>query len=81
MTPAELLAYAQQLLRGLGDTTSGNASRLAAVVARQALAQLRGVRAFALREVCAFEVLSLHFECQESHLQQRPLFLCHATNR
>lgn len=37
MTPAELLAYAQQLLRGLGDSTSGNASRLAAVVARQAL--------------------------------------------
>ena len=37
MTPTELLAYAQQLLRGLGDTTSGNASRLAAVVARQAL--------------------------------------------
>ncbi len=37
MTPAELLAYAQQLLRGLGDSASGNASRLAAVVARQAL--------------------------------------------
>lgn len=37
MTTAELLAYAQQLLRGLGDSTSGNASRLAAVVARQAL--------------------------------------------
>lgn len=40
MTPAELLAYAQQLLRGLGDSTSGIASRLAAVVARQALEEI-----------------------------------------
>ncbi len=37
MTPPELVAYAQRLLDGLGDSTSGNSSRLAAVVARQAV--------------------------------------------
>lgn len=52
MTPTELLGFAQQLLRGLGDSTSGNASRLAAVVARQAVEVLIEQRCVAVGASC-----------------------------
>ncbi|MGC4935945.1 hypothetical protein ACLQ3C_19945 [Gordonia sp. DT30] len=52
MTPAELLGYAQQLLRGLGDTTAGNSARLAAVVARQSLEACVDDRCAAVADSC-----------------------------
>lgn len=52
MTPFELLAYAQQLLAGLGKSTSGNSSRLAAVVARQAVEECINERCEAVGAPC-----------------------------
>lgn len=52
MTPLELLAYAQQLLVGLSSSTSGNSSRLAAVVARQAVEECVNQRCIAVGAPC-----------------------------
>jgi len=52
VTPLELLAYAQQLLVGLSRSTSGNSSRLAAVVARQAVEEYIDERCLAIDAPC-----------------------------
>lgn len=52
MTPLELLAYSQKLLAGSGTSTSGNSSRLAAVVARQAIEEFIDQRCIAVGAPC-----------------------------
>lgn len=51
MTPAELLAYADRLLQGIG--IAGDTSRLAALLARQALEMIVNERCVALGADCS----------------------------
>ncbi|GAA1481175.1 hypothetical protein GCM10009624_16150 [Gordonia sinesedis] len=64
MTPIALLGYAQRLLDDLGEHTSGNSSRLAALLARQALEVAIDLR-------CA----ELGAECPRSTMRSRLVIL------